>query len=219
MNDALLHVNETATRTRLLSNASRTDEISWELEETRAIYRDVQLIPGPAQSGVPITQISSPTRLKQDAVNSTQDATCLQRARRRLYIPKQLKPIKTAAAGNWPANSKTECDASQETFSPCCPAKIGTSLAVSPRLSRQVKVPAISNATPVTRSNARPPIVDHLSFPIHDLLRPLTCDLSFRVYCPRNAKDQSHKNHRSRAISFFAVGHHLPYKHDSDNRK
>lgn len=64
MNDALLHVNETATRTRLLSNASRTDEISWELEETRAIYRDVQLIPGPAQSGVPITQISSPTRLK-----------------------------------------------------------------------------------------------------------------------------------------------------------
>lgn len=45
--------------------------------------------------------------LKWNAVNWAQDATCLQRARQ-LYIPKQLKPIKTAVAGNWSANRETE---------------------------------------------------------------------------------------------------------------
>lgn len=105
------------------------------------IYRGVQLIPRLGQSvAVSITHI---------IVDVSQVECCQLNSRRhlspararQLYIPEQLKPIKTAAAGNWSANRETECDAeSQETFFfPPFTCQDQTSPDVSSRLSRQAK--------------------------------------------------------------------------------
>lgn len=117
--DALLWANGNIRETRFFIKCIA---FRWSLvgtEETWAIYRDVQLIPQPSSIGSADNAdiIADASQVERCQLNSR----ChLSSARATTYIPKQLKPIKTAAAGNWPANSTTECDGSRGTFFPRC---------------------------------------------------------------------------------------------------
>lgn len=93
---------------------------------------------------------------------------------------------------------------------------------VAPRSERHrfsSSVPSLNdpNVTSVA-ATLRPSIIDRLSFPILDLLRSLTRDLSFKVYCPRNAKDHSRKNRESHVYVFLRCWSPSPL-YDSDERK